>query len=405
MKNLIVFSAAGMGDRYSAAAPTFWTTMNGFVKAGWQVWVFNASAKEGVTNRVDYPDGLHLIQQAPPWRKQTQIKKIGHAFALSQLAWIRRWQRKQAEALIAKEGLDKTNTVIYGAEGISVLAAADIHTACGLKLVTRFFGIWDMFTKPYTWKNRILCYPKFDAYRVAADLTIMTNDGTQGDKMLRRVGNEGKNIVFWRNGVDIPDPKQEAAQIPGLEPGDKVLITLSRLHPGKRVDRAIRALAEVRRTHPEAKLLICGYGDEEKKLKRITEEENLQNAVIFTGGISHDQVFSYLKRGDIFLSFYEASNLGNPLFEAMRCGLPVIASDVGETKTVVIHGQNGLLLSGENLEEEIPRAICRLLEDEDLRKRLGQGSLRFAQENFWTWEERVQAEIDAVGALLAPDRE
>ena len=105
-------------------------------------------------------------------------------------------------------------------------------------------------------------------------------------------------------------------------------MTLSRLQAGKRVNLAIDALAEVVKSHPEAKLVAVGYGEEKRNLEEQVCALGLEKHVIFTGRISHELVYDYLQRADVFLSLYSASNLGNPLFEAMRCGKAIITVEM-----------------------------------------------------------------------------
>ena len=114
-------------------------------------------------------------------------------------------------------------------------------------------------------------------------------------------------------------------------------------------------------------------------------------------------VYDYLQRADVFISLYSASNLGNPLFEAMRCGKAIITVDTGTTGSVIKNEANGILLPEKEL-SCLHKEICRLLSDENERKRLGNGAKRFADENFRTWDERVAAEIREVTALLPPER-
>ena len=143
-----------------------------------------------------------------------------------------------------------------------------------------------------------------------ADLVIMTNDGTRGDRVLDRVGNTSRR-VFWRNGVDLPDPEEIDA--PGrlsLDPGDRLLVTLSRLNHWKHVERAVQAMPAVLKVHPEARLLVMGYGPEQESLEALARELGVAERVSFTGQIPHSTTCAYLRQAEIFLSFYDPSNLG-----------------------------------------------------------------------------------------------
>ena len=405
MKNLLILTAMGIGDRYAMGAPTFWKTMNGFAADGWNIWILNASVRGGEKRYVDYGDGVHLIEEASPWQKLAEIRKLGVFFWRLQCRWIRRWHLRQAEELIRNNGWTGEDTVLYADDILAVHGGKQLSTTTGMKLVTRFCGIWDTYLLGRDWKTRMRVYPRYEAYETPADLIIATNDGTRGDRVFRSFHNESP-LCFWRNGVDRPREKQTVPSFTSeLSDGDRVMMTLCRLQKDKHVDRAIEALAEVRKTHPEVKLVAGGYGPENDRLHRLAEQLGVADAVIFTGAYPHAEVYDYLRYADVFLSCFDVSNLGNPTFEALRAGVPVVTIDVGDTDTVVIHEENGLLVSPEHFREEFPQAVCRLLEDHDLRKRLGEGALRFSDEHFWTWDERVAAEVEAVNGLLTKKRE
>ena len=405
MKNLLILTFAGLGERHNVGAPTFWKTVEGFIAAGWKVWIVDVGTKEDTPlGERDYGDGLYIVRFNPPFLRETRIRKIGWFFGFANVFAIRHILIREAGRLINEQHLAADNTVVYGQDTYAVHAAKQISRTYAMPLVTRFYGIWDMMTKKDNFVNRLRYYPKLQAYGIEADMVLMTNDGTRGDEVLKRSGNKSRKIFFWRNGVDIPGAPAVSlgAELP-LNKSDTVLMTLSRLQAGKRVNLAIDALAEVVKSHPEAKLVIVGYGEERKNLEEQVCALGLEKHVIFTGKISHELVYDYLQRADVFISLYSASNLGNPLFEAMRCGKAIITVDTGMTGSVIKNEANGILLPEKEL-SCLPEEICRLLSDEDERKRLGEGAKRFADENFWTWDERIAAEIREVTALLPPER-
>jgi len=80
-------------------------------------------------------------------------------------------------------------------------------------------------------------------------------------------------------------------------------------------------------------------------------------------------------------------------------GKYIITLNNGDTGKFVKNWENGVLLDYEDL-PKLPEVIKRLLADEKLRERLGANARKFAEENFWSWEERMEAEIQAVEELL-----
>lgn len=400
MKNLLILTAASIGTRENATAPTFWKTMDKFIEKGWNIRVISASPKDRCRMEDRSTPGIVVETHPVSLGKLTQIRRIGQLFYIIQCRIQFAVLRHAGERFIRENGCTAENTVLYGDDTIGVFPCKRLSRKYGMKLVTRFCGMWDMIHYPPSFGNRIRKYPSLQAYGTQADLVISTNDGTQGETILRRAGNTSR-ILFWRNGVDIPPEHTETpAFFEKLPPDAPVLMTLSRLHRGKGLFRSVRAMKTVKETHPEARLVICGYGPEREALEKLVDDLHLRDTVFFTGSIPHDEVSAYLQRADIFLSFYLESNLGNPIYEAMRCGCAIVTSDVGTTRDVIRDGENGILLSPDGLDESIPAAICRLLDDPSERARLAAGAKQYAAENFWTWDERTSAEEKAISELL-----
>ena len=121
----------------------------------------------------------------------------------------------------------------------------------------------------------------------------------------------------------------------------------------------------------------------------------------FVGAVPQAEVQRYLWAADVFLSVNELSNVGNPLLEAMLAGRCILTLDEGDTRDLIKDGETGVLLpTGE------PVAIADALAA--LARGPGQApsawprrALAFAQAHFWSWEQRIDAEVDAVEALVA----
>jgi glycosyltransferase involved in cell wall biosynthesis len=107
----------------------------------------------------------------------------------------------------------------------------------------------------------------------------------------------------------------------------------------------------------------------------------------------------YLWAADVFLSTNELSNVGNPLLEAMVTGRCVVTLDEGDTRDLIRDGETGVLLSsGEP--QVIADAVAQLSRDPDRRRRLGATARRVAERSFWSWDQRLDAEVDAVEELF-----
>jgi glycosyltransferase involved in cell wall biosynthesis len=100
----------------------------------------------------------------------------------------------------------------------------------------------------------------------------------------------------------------------------------------------------------------------------------------------------------VFLAVADLSNVGNPLLEAMTCGLPIVAVDAGDTRSLIHDGETGRLLAS-GAPAAISRAAIELANEPPLRQRLGAGARRHAETHFWSWEARLNAEMEEVEQL------
>ncbi|MDD5342079.1 MAG: glycosyltransferase family 4 protein [Patescibacteria group bacterium] len=174
----------------------------------------------------------------------------------------------------------------------------------------------------------------------------------------------------------------------------KVLLTLGRLEERKGQDMVIRALTQLKSSHPEAVYLVVGSGTYESKLRDLAQKYGVSDSVIFTGEVSEAERPNYFKLADIFimpsreLSNRDVEGFGIVFLEANAFGKPVIGGRSGGVSEAVLDGQTGLLVNPTD-ENEISQAISRLLADGELRKRLGENGRLRVQKDF-QWSDRAK---------------
>ena len=353
------------------------------------------------------PSLRELPLPALPGPVQAIDQKLRFALAFPWLA------AKHAERLLG-QGTSRYDAV-YAYEVHGVLAARLLRRRGNrLPLVTRFQGT----VMHPALGDRLLYYRRYEeamALQTAADLVIMTDDGTQGDEVLARLNPRARGKVrFWRNGLDLDrlhapteDERAAARAELGVPAGAFVMLTASRLATWKRVDRAIRALPKIRSWLPGALLLVVGDGEERARLEALARELGVSANVRFAGAVAQADVMGCMHAADVFLAIADLSNVGNPLLEAMACGSCIVAVDAGDTRDLIADGATGRLVDSSNrsgiarpLEERLADLLVTLANDEGQRARLAAGAAAYAGEQFWTWEQRMAAEVEAVEGLV-----
>ncbi len=333
-------------------------------------------------------------------------QKVRFALAFPWLA------AREAERLL--RGASPPHDALYAYEVHGVLAARLLRRrGFRLPLITRFQGT---VMRPAL-DNRMLYARRYEealALKTPADLLIMTDDGTQGDDVIARLNPRMKGrMKFWRNGLDLDrlrpasgEQRRAARAQLGIGDGAFVMLTASRLAAWKRIDRAIRAMARVRTWAPDAFLLIVGDGEARPQLEALARELRVSDAVRFIGAVPQRDVLTYMHASDAFLAVADLSNVGNPLLEAMACGMCIVAVNAGDTRDLIADGRTGRLVDGPNrsgvvkpLEERLGDLLVQLANDPAQRARLAEGAAAHAREHFWTWEQRMAAEVEAVERL------
>ena len=382
--------------------PALWQTLTGYAKRGWEVYFITSNRAQGSSSKL--PNNIHVLRFDAPWLKRLmQVKKLGFFVKILWWLYFQIAAFIKALRLHAKHRID----VVYGYEIYGVPVAKVLSKFWRVPVIARFQGT----SFDASWQGKrfrvIRAWEHFVGLRTPVDLIIMTNDGTQGDKVLQKLGVDMKRVRFWMNGVDWDNfqnllTKREAMRLLNFK-ANYTLLAVSRLVSWKRVDRSIRALSEVVKNFPDTILVIVGDGPERERLERLAYELGVAQHVHFEGAVPHREVPKYLAAADIFLSFYDWSNVGNPLLEAMMAGKCIITLNNGDTSQFVNNGENGILLEYEDL-SKLPAVIKELLADEEERKRLGTNARKFAKEQFWSWEERMEAEISLVNSLVKGKR-
>jgi N-acetyl-alpha-D-glucosaminyl L-malate synthase BshA len=138
-----------------------------------------------------------------------------------------------------------------------------------------------------------------------------------------------------------PSPELETCDRKAFAPrNEKILMHASNFRPVKRIGDVVRIFARVRDEIP-AKLLLVGEGPERLFIQQLVRELKLGADVHFLG--EQDQLEPLFFCADLFLLPSEQESFGLTALEAMNCGVPVIATDIGGLPEVVVHGETGYL--------------------------------------------------------------
>ncbi|UCG53296.1 MAG: N-acetyl-alpha-D-glucosaminyl L-malate synthase BshA [Candidatus Latescibacterota bacterium] len=190
-----------------------------------------------------------------------------------------------------------------------------------------------------------------------------------------------KPIRVIHNFVDCNEfrPARDTSVRQRYASGDeKLLIHVSNFRKVKNIPVVIDVFSRLRASLP-CRLLLVGDGPELEPTERLVHDQGLAGDVVFLG----DQEFiaDILPAGDVFLLPSEHESFGLAALEAMSCGLPVVASNIGGLHEVIDDGETGFLFDPHDV-NGMSEVTLRLFTDETWRKTVGLKSRERAKRDF-----------------------
>lgn len=202
-----------------------------------------------------------------------------------------------------------------------------------------------------------------------------------------------KDIAVIPNFVDVDTYRRRPA--PGLRArfctaDERLVIHMSNLRPIKQVDVVIRVFAQICAALP-ARLLLVGDGPERGRAELLIQELGIADRVELIGEVQ--DVVALLSVADLLLLPSLQESFGLSALEAMACGVPVVASNVGGLPEVIVDGVTGFLHPPDQASAMAASAV-RVLSDPSLHDTMAAAGARLAAERFST--ERIVPQYEAL---------
>lgn len=183
---------------------------------------------------------------------------------------------------------------------------------------------------------------------------------------------------FGRSDVHVIAPHAVAPAARIVPAGDRVpgrIVVVGRLAPGKRLDLAIRAFADVAARVPHATLELWGEGAERPRLEALVAELGLTESVSLPGATTDTD--AVLGRAQVYLSTSAFEGQGLALAEALAQGTPAVTFDIRYGPRDILAAGGGILVPDGDL-PALADALVRVLTDDELRARLSSEALAAA---------------------------
>ncbi len=209
---------------------------------------------------------------------------------------------------------------------------------------------------------------------------VMSNAHSVAARVEQRSGYKRERIKIIPNGVSAPDKqalelgRKQVRRELGIQSDQVVFGSVGRLAHVKGFDIAVRAFVELSDSGPSCHLLLVGDGSERETIEKLLPDERRQR-VHFVGHQS--DTWPYLAAMDVYFNSSRSEGMSQSVVEAMACGLPIIATDVGDSRTLVVGADDecGVVVEPESV-DAIRNAMVNLSEDTSIREQLGVAAKR-----------------------------
>lgn len=353
----------------------------GLAKRGHQLFIITTSHPRGVDQ--EHSQGVHIYYTRAPARRYTR-------------QW---WQESidRFEALHSDLKFDLVWSQSAGGDSY----AENLKERCGVPLVSILHGTFlgEARTALRQLSPRIeafyslarvgrVCYHHLrrKSFIRFADAIIAVSEELKRD-ISRIYAVDPQKIFVVPNGIDVEvfapsrDHGHAIRRKYGVANGTRVLMTVGRLESDKGVQIAIQVLERLT-TRFDVRLMIVGQGKYQSELQSLAARQGLASKVTFCGFVSREGLPAFYNACDVFLMpTLREEGLPFVLVEAMACGLPVIATNIGGIPTVIDDGENGLLFPPGDT-QALTALVKRLLDEAGLAEALGKAARVKAVERF-----------------------
>jgi len=301
--------------------------------------------------------------------------------------------------LVAKDGIHYD--LIHSHYWLSGCVARDLQAAWGRVTVVQMFHTLGLM------KNRIALREqdreptqRIDKEREVIEYVDQIIAATPAEEAQLHwlYGADPRKVTTIPPGVDLkrfqPIDLPEARKRVGVPLQDRMILYVGRIEPLKGIDTLLRAIAILRAGCPSdapCLYLVMIGGDpgdltpqnaEMERLKRMREDLGIEDVVAFLGARDQDTLQYYYSAAEVVVMPSHYESFGLVALEAMACGTPVIASEVGGLAFLVQDGETGFHVEDQNA-PALAGKLSLLLDDPLLRQRLGRQAIAHAQVFAW----------------------
>lgn len=247
---------------------------------------------------------------------------------------------------------------------------------------------------------KIFFHQKYIVFTHGLDIKLPQNNWWKKKWLIRILKQADKiiaNSLFTKKELlklSIPENKIETIYpCVNLIPLEKLLVrknntilSVGRLVERKGFDLVLKSLPLILKDKPDIRYVIVGQGPDEKRLKKIVQDLNLEKQVTFLGLIDDEEKIEWYKKADVFAMpcrciKQDIEGFGTVFLEAGNYALPLVVGDSGGARETIINGQTGWLINPESV-EDLAEVLKKIFFNPAQAKEMGEEGRRLIEKKF-----------------------
>ncbi|ABC27936.1 Glycosyltransferase [Hahella chejuensis KCTC 2396] len=227
-------------------------------------------------------------------------------------------------------------------------------------------------------------WPTTWLYAKGADYIVTTGDALR-DYLTCQARFAKQKVVSIPTGLEInkyppAEDKGRAKTLLGLPVDRPVIGKVAIMRDWKGHRYLVDAFAELLKSGKSAHLLLVGGGEEFENVQKQIADLGIGEHVTLTGTV--DNVLDYLHAMDLFvLASYDNEGVPQSIMQAMLTGLPIVATDVGSVREIVVENKTGLMAPPKNV-QAMTDAMRQMVSDRERLRTMGLNARQFGEERF-----------------------
>ncbi|MCJ7737711.1 MAG: glycosyltransferase family 4 protein, partial [Anaerolineae bacterium] len=234
----------------------------------------------------------------------------------------------------------------------------------------------------------ILTYARFIIYLNTGAFRNLQWAGVDTRKLQR--------LMYGTWGVNLSEFTPRQLDQECTDQATKTILYVGRLHQQKGVFDLLRAFDKVSEQRADARLVLIGDGPDRESIVSQINNHSWRRSVLLLGTVKNRDLPAHFQAAAVFVAPSVATKrweeqVGMTNIQAMACGVPVVSTHSGAIPEYVPDGEAGILVP-ERDPEALAAAILRILEDDELRARLGRQGRAYAVKHYDARQNVMKAE-------------